>query len=201
MLVISPQTVRAGSAIRDCGFNRKEPQGDNKMRTQETVVAVFRSMGDARAAIESLQREGWNQKDVSLITRGKESELDATGPLDQGDQMEKSALVGAAAGATLGLLAGSALLIVPGIGPVVFAGAMASGITGGLVGGLVGAMSGWGVKENHVREYEQELRDGKTLLVVTGDPRRLAEAQSVLEDTQAERVVLHAETADSKVDR
>jgi hypothetical protein len=166
----------------------------------DCVVGVFPTLEAARQAVASLDREGWSPNDVSLITRGKESELDATRPLNQGDQMEKSAALGAAAGAALGLLAGSALLVVPGIGPVVFVGAMASGITGGLVGGIVGAMSGWGIKEDHVRGYEHELRNGKTLVVATGDPRKLAAAQSVLEDSDADRVVLHAETADSTVD-
>ena len=168
---------------------------------QDCVVGVFGSVGDAREAVQRLEQEGWGAADVSVITRGKESELDATSPLDQGDQMEKSAALGAAAGSAIGLLASSALFIIPGIGPVVFAGAMASGITGGLVGGLVGAMSGWGVREDHVPEYERDLRSGKTLVLVAGNPLRLAEAKSVLDESAAEHVVIHAESADSTVDR
>ena len=170
-------------------------------RHQDSVVGIYSTVEAAQQAVAQLKQHGWTERDVSLVTRGRESELDATRPLNQGDQMEKSAALGAAAGAALGLLAGSALLIIPGIGPVVFVGAMASGITGGLVGGIVGAMSGWGIKEDHVRDYEQDLRNGKTLVVVAGDPRKVAEAQSLLEDSAAERVVLHAETADSTVDK
>ena len=173
----------------------------SRMKSQDCVVGVFESLADAQEVLNELEDRGWNKADVSLVTRGKESELDATRPLDQGDQMEKSAALGAAAGAALGLVAGSALFIIPGIGPVVFAGAMASGITGGLVGGIVGAMSGWGIKEDHLHEYEQQVRNGKTLVVVSGNPEKLAEAQSLLQDTAAEKVVLHAESADSPVDR
>jgi hypothetical protein len=154
---------------------------------RDCVVGVFGSTADAQDAVARLHEMGWGAH-VSLITRGKEDELDATAPL------------GAAAGGALGLLAGSTLLMVPGIGPVVFAGAMASGITGGLVGGLVGAMSGWGVKEDRVPEYEQDLQEGKTIVLVGGDPLKLAEAKSILDDTMAERVVIHAESADSTVD-
>lgn len=171
------------------------------MMRKDCVVGVFHSPTEAEAAVASLRDRGWSPAEVSLITRGSESELDATQPLDQGDSMEKSAGLGAAAGAALGLLAGSSLLIIPGIGPVVFAGALASGITGGLVGGIVGAMSGWGIKEDHRREYEQEIRDGKTLVVISGDPQKLAEAKSLLQDSPAESVTLHAESADSEVDR
>jgi VIT1/CCC1 family predicted Fe2+/Mn2+ transporter len=170
------------------------------MNTDDCIVAVFKSTEEAQQAVADLEARNFSSANVSLITRGSESELDATRPLDQGDQMEKTAAVGAGVGAALGLLAGSALLIIPGIGPVVFAGAMASGITGGLVGGIVGAMSGWGIKEDRLRQYEQQVRNGKTLVVVTGIPEKLAEAKSLLLDSPAEHVMLHAESADSTVD-
>lgn len=166
------------------------------MTSDDCVVAVFGASAEAQQAVTQLQARGFSSQNLSVITRGKESELDATEPIDQGDSMEKNAAVGAAAGATLGLLAGASLFIIPGIGPVIFAGAMASGITGGLVGGIVGAMSGWGIKPDHVKHYEQEVRDGKTLIVVTGSPRQLSEAQSLLQETPAEKVHLHAESAD-----
>jgi outer membrane lipoprotein SlyB len=176
-------------------------QASNYMLSHDCLIGVFPNLETAREALENLKRDGWSDQQVSLLTRGQESELDMTQPLTQGDGMEKSAAVGAAAGAALGLLASTALLIIPGIGPVIFAGAMASGITGGLVGGIVGAMSGWGVKENHAREFEAELRNGKTLVVVTGEPQTLAAAETILEDSDADRVSLLAETADSTVDR
>lgn len=166
------------------------------MNSEDCIVAVFDAATDAHQTVSKLQQLGFSTRDVSLITRGKESELDGTKPIDQGDKMEKNAAVGAAAGATLGLLAGATLFIIPGIGPVIFAGAMASGITGGLVGGIVGAMSGWGIKPDHIRRYEQEVRDGKTLIVVAGGAQRLAEAQSLLQESPAESVHLHAESAD-----
>ncbi|RIK88574.1 MAG: hypothetical protein DCC67_00555 [Planctomycetota bacterium] len=171
------------------------------MPREDVVIAVFATTRAAEEAVARLDDAGWRGDCVSLITPSEDRRLEAAGPLDQGDQSEKAAGIGAAAGATLGLLAGAALLAVPGIGPVAFAGAMASGLTGGLVGGLVGAMSGWGVKEDQVRQYEGDLRLGKSLVVVAGDPLRLANAQAALEDCGAERVTLHAESADPIVDR
>jgi hypothetical protein len=171
------------------------------MPTSDCVVAVFMNAPEAHAAADELERRGWRAHQVSLIARGDQSEFDASRPLRQGDRMEKSAAAGATAGATLGLLAGSALFIIPGIGPVVFAGALASGITGGLVGGIVGAMSGWGIRENHLKDYEHEIRDGKAVLTLTGSPRELADGQALLREMNAEKVTLHAESADSTVDR
>ena len=171
------------------------------MPTSDCIIAVFMNADQAHAAAATLERRGWRSHQVSLIARGEESHLDTRQPVRQGDRMEKSAAAGATAGAALGLLAGSALFIIPGIGPVVFAGALASGITGGLVGGIVGAMSGWGIKEDHLKDYEHEIRDGKALLALTGNPRELAESQALLRELGAERVTLHAESADSNVDQ
>ncbi len=171
------------------------------MAVQDRIVAVFKSLSDAQQALVELDQQGWRHDDLSLITRRNPEQLQSIAPLRQGDRMEKSAGVGAAVGGALGLLAGSALLVIPGVGPVVFAGAMASGITGGIVGGIVGAMSGWGIKEDHLREYEQSVRIGKTLILVSGEPSRLAAAHKLLQASAAETVVIHAETADSgKVD-
>lgn len=167
---------------------------------QETVIAVFRSAADAQLAVEDLKEHGFSHDQLSLVTRADERELLAANPSQHGDQMEKSAVKGAAAGGLLGLLAGSALLVIPGLGPVFFAGAMASGITGSLVGGLVGAMGGWGVKDDHIRQYEAALEKDKALVVITGTPSRLAEGRALLLASLAESVTLHASTADSTVD-
>lgn len=167
------------------------------MANREILFGVFKNMADAQAALGELHDAGWRDDKVSLITLSNENELQSVGPIRQGDQMEKTALAGSAAGATLGLLAGSSLLLIPGLGPVMFAGAMASGITGGLVGGLVGAMSGWGVKQDHARGYEKELQSGHVLVAVSGDPSALADAREILRSTKASRVELHAETGDS----
>jgi hypothetical protein len=167
------------------------------METRDCVIGVFPSSDAAQEALSELEHDGWSREHISLIARGDENQLEAGGPIRQGDEMERSWAWGATAGAAVGLLAGSALFIVPGLGPVLFAGAAASAITGGLVGGLVGAMSGWGVKEDHIREYEDDLKHGKTLIVLTGDPPRLAEGRAILQATTAEKVTLHAETADS----
>lgn len=167
----------------------------------ESVVATFPSVAEAESAIHELEDHGWRREQLSLITRGHESDLPAVNPAHHGDRTEKAAAVGTAAGAAVGLLAGSSLFIIPGLGPVLFAGAMASGITGGVVGGLIGAMGGWGVKDNDVRQYENALKAGKALVVLSGEPSELAEGRAELLATSAEKVVIHAATADSdKVD-
>jgi hypothetical protein len=171
---------------------------ERQMANRDCLAGVFGSAEDGHRAVEDLKADGFTDSQISLVTRGDQHDLNGAEPLRQGDEMEKSAAVGAAAGAAAGLLAGSSLFLIPGLGPVVFVGAMASGMTGGIVGGLIGAMSGWGIKKDRLVEYEDLVRAGKTLVLVTGTPPQLADAKSVLRDSLAERVTLHAESADSK---
>lgn len=163
----------------------------------ECVVAVFQSPAKANSAVNRLESVGWSSDHISVIAPGNESQLTTLEPLQHRDRTEKSAAIGGVTGGALGLLAGSSLFLIPGLGPVLFAGAMASGITGGLVGGLVGAMSGWGIRDDHVRQYEEALKHGKALVVLTGDPPALAEGRAELLASSAEKVEMHAETADS----
>ncbi len=163
----------------------------------ECVVGVFSSPAAARAAVLELESHGWPHDHVSVIAPGDEGDLGTLAPTQHNDHTEKSAVIGGAAGATLGLLAGSSLFLIPGLGPVLFAGAVASGITGGLVGGLVGAMSGWGIRDDQVRTYEAALKKGKAIVVLTGDPPALADGRAQLLASSAEKVEMHAETADS----
>ena len=163
----------------------------------ECVIGVYASSAGAEEAAHVLHGHGWSEEQMSLITRGHENDLSAVGALRHSDSTEKSAVIGGAAGAAVGFLAGSSLFIIPGLGPIVFAGAMASGFTGGLVGGLLGAMSGWGIKGDHVRKYEDALKEGKAILILTGEPEQLAEGRAELLASSAEKVVVHAENADT----
>jgi hypothetical protein len=173
----------------------------NATTADECVIAVFHSPADAQRAVDDLAAHKFRPEQLSLITPGHEGDLERANPSRHGDRAEKSAASGAAVGGALGLLAGSSLLVIPGLGPIVAAGAIASGITGGIVGGLVGAMGGWGVKGDQGTRYAKELAAGKALVLVTGEPAALADAKALLLASPAERVAIHSETADSdKVD-
>ena len=184
-------------AVPAIGSTCKKANEVSMTGQHECVIGVFPSLSAAEAALPALANRGWSDEQMSLISRGNESDLGRIDGIQHGDRTEKGAAVGSAAGAALGLLAGSSLFIVPGLGPVVFAGAMASGITGGLVGGLVGAMGGWGVHDDHVRQYEKDLKQGKAIVALSGEPGALAEGRAQLLASAAERVVMHAESADT----
>ena len=164
----------------------------------ECVVAVYKSLDEAKAAVQKLEEAHFRHDQVSLVTHSVRGQIegDDERTLQFGDNSERNAVKGAGIGGLFGLLLGAPLLAIPGLGAVLLAGPLAAGITGAIVGGFLGSMSGWGVHPNHIREYEQRVRAGAILVVVNGTPQEIAEAQRLLQDTHAEEVVLHAQASD-----
>jgi len=96
------------------------------------------------------------------------------------------AAIGAAVGGGAGLLAGLGLLAIPGLGPVVAAGWLASTLlgagAGAATGGIIGALTAAGVPEEHAHAYAEGIRRGGTLVTVRTEPRFVDKAVDILDD-------------------
>lgn len=163
---------------------------------QQCVVAIYDSLDNARKAVQVLEQSQFPPDQVSLVTQSIHTQVPEERTMQYGDQAEGNAGKGAGFGGLLGLLLGAPLLAIPGIGPVLLAGPLATAITGAIVGGFLGSMSGWGVHADHVREYEQRVRDGAILVVVNGTPQQLADAQRMLNESNAQEVHVHSSASD-----
>ncbi len=106
------------------------------------VTAVFDDRGRAERAVGELRALGVRDTDLSFVARSEEDAVAAGARESAGERAAK----GAAAGAGAGLLFGLAALAIPGLGPFITAGGLASalGATGGALasGAIVGATSG-----------------------------------------------------------
>jgi hypothetical protein len=97
------------------------------------------------------------------------------------------------------LLVGAAFLIIPGIGPVVVAGPVASWIVGALEGAIfVGGVSvlgaglvSVGIPRDGVLRYESSVKAGKFLLILHGTASEVERVRSILTATEAEVVDVH----------
>ena len=106
---------------------------------------------------------------------------------------------GAFWGGLWGSLVGAAFLIIPGIGPVVVAGPVASWIIGALEGTIfVGGVSvlgaglvSVGIPRDSVLKYESSVKAGKFLLILHGTAAEAEKVRDVLNTTPAEMVDLH----------
>lgn len=163
------------------------------MTTTRTVTALFDRYADATKATGKLEAAGIPHSDISIVSNDAEERgrYDAatgtrTDHPDVGTGTGTGASVGTLLGGGAGLLAGLGLLAIPGLGPVVAAGWLASTLLGAGIGaaagGAVGALTGAGVDEAHAHGYAEGIRRGGTLVTVRTDDAHLAHVTDILDD-------------------
>lgn len=136
------------------------------------VSAVFDNHADAERAVSDLRSTGVSDSAISVVAQhdGKNTTTDGSG----NDTQEFVGKV--AAGAGIGTLLGIAALAIPGVGPLVAAGAIASAaipgaaITGAALGGAVGGlekvMTDHGVSRVDASYYEGRINEGGVFVSV-----------------------------------
>lgn len=161
---------------------------------RRTAAALFPDRASAEQAIDALQAAGFTGDQIGVAMRDRT----AQGTLieDTGAQVAEGAATGAIGGGLLGgltgFLIGIGALAIPGLGPVVAGGVLASafGVAGGTTlaglgigtatGGVVGALVSVGVPEREARHFETGFRAGAVLVTVdAGD--RVLEAMAILD--------------------
>jgi hypothetical protein len=141
-----------------------------------TISRLYNNYDDARAAIHNLEAAGVKSNDISVVASNADNwysddrkpstypDRDLDGRDDRAEAAGAGAGVGATVGGVAGLLAGLGMMAIPGIGPVVAAGWLASTLAGaaagGLTGGVVGALTQAGVNKEDADTYAEGLRRG-----------------------------------------
>jgi uncharacterized membrane protein len=162
---------------------------------KNAAVAVFDHHNQAEAAIKELQRAGIDIKTLSIVGRDYHTEENVVGYYNAGDRMKYWGKMGAFWGGIWGLLFGSAFFWVPGLGPLVVAGPLASWIVGALEGAaVVGGLSALGaglysigIPKDSILSYEAAIKSDKFLVVAHGAPDDVRKAKEILEGTSPER--------------
>ncbi len=138
---------------------------------RRTVVGVFDGPNHAQKALEQLREQGFAPDQVSVVARESSESKELVEDTGMGATgAAGGALIGGLTGGVLGWLVGIGTLAIPGVGPIVAAGALATTLggaaLGAVAGGLVGALVDAGVPEEHARGYEEHVKGGKILLTV-----------------------------------
>lgn len=153
---------------------------------QRTIVtALFGKRNEAEEAFNDLRQAGFDLDRIGIVTRYG-GETNAVPALRE-DHTEQGAATGVVAGGLVGGVVGWAaaagLLTLPGIGPVLAAGTLATVVggaaAGAAAGGLVGGLIGMGIPEAEARHLEQALQQGSILLTVEAGERAV-EAVDIL---------------------
>ncbi|MEH7493569.1 general stress protein [Neobacillus niacini] len=140
-------------------------------KIEKNVVGVYDTEQEAIIAIEDLVKQGYDKQDICVI--GKDIKNVNYIADETGTVAEESAATGALAGGTLGgltgLLVGVGALAIPGAGPIIAAGPIASSLIGAVagagLGGLTGALIGIGIPDDQAEFYGNSVKEGKILVV------------------------------------
>jgi uncharacterized membrane protein len=191
---------------------RSSPRGAET--TGRIIVALFEERAEAEDAIRDLKTAGFTNEQIGVATQDRTGAVEArptettAQPTDrtpssrdnQGvDQDELGKIAdetasGMAEGAATGALTGGVIgglvglissLLIPGVGPLVVGGVLASSLlgmgVGAATGGLIGALVGMGVPEEDARYFDAGLRNGRSMVTVINTNEAPDQAISILE--------------------
>lgn len=180
------------------------------------IFGVFAQRIDAENAINSLETEGFDPKEISIVMKNNE-DVEAIRN-NTGANVVGGATAGATTGAVIGglagLLIGIGAIAIPGIGALLIAGPLVTALgftgaaastvagatTGALAGGLIGALVNLGIPEEDAKVYEDRVRGGAILVAVPEMTGMHMEVSAILTENGAEQVKTVDLNEDSSID-
>src|SRR6476646_2749101 len=154
---------------------------------KQLISAMFDDYQAASKAVQRLKAAGIPSDDISIVG-GNQEMRSGSAPLSRDDESSAAgtgAATGAVVGGGAGLLAGLGLLAIPGLGPVVAAGWLASTLAGAAVGtaagGLIGGLTEWGMSAEEAHGYAEGVRRGGTLVTARVDDAQIDTAVQILD--------------------
>ena len=169
------------------------------MPDNSAVIGIYTTHTEAEAAIKDLQKAGFNMRKLSIVGKDYHTEEHVIGYYNTGDRMKVWGKLGAFWGGFWGLLLGSAIFFVPGLGHVMVFGPLVSWIIAALenaavVGGVSALGAGLysiGIPRNSILDYEDAVKASKFLVIAHGSADEVGKAKSILETSGATKVALH----------
>ena len=173
---------------------------NNKLAENTAVVGIYSSHTAAEASIKALQGSGFDMKKLSIVGKDYHTEEHVVGYYNTGDRMKVWGKLGAFWGGLWGLLFGSAMFFVPGIGPLLVFGPLVGWIVGVLEGAVVvgglsalgAALYGIGIPKDSIMQYETALKSDQFLVIAHGTTDEVMRARRILETTGAVSVAAHS---------
>jgi hypothetical protein len=166
-----------------------------------TITRLYDNYGDAVAVVTELEAAHLQPtSEISLIAnetaRGRDTTTE-TQHTERRSEAGPGAAIGGTVGGVVGILTGLGLLAIPGIGPLVAAGWLATTAVGAGVGaaagGLIGALVNAGVSREEAEVYQEGVRRGGTLVAVKADDTDVANVERIMDRRQARPWQVHRE--------
>ena len=164
----------------------------NDTNYTDHTVAVYATHDQAEKAIKLLNGAGYDMKQLSIVGQNYSTQEQPVGFVNTGDRMVSWGKLGAFWGSIWGLFFGSAMLFIPGMGTLMFAGWLVGALEGAVLGGglamLGAAFVGLGIPKDSVVEYERALKAGNFLVLAHGDVAEVRKAMELLATTNPTKV-------------
>jgi hypothetical protein len=158
------------------------------------------SIEEVNAAVRRLIGSGVSHQNINVLTPGSLDE-ESDVPTSETEQPGMGRALGGVVGGALGMFSGLSLgatasLLVPGIGPVLAAGAIGAAVLG-IAGAVGGAVLGddleksmdQGLPVNELFVYEHALREGRSVIIVFAEGEQQAQrVREILMESGAESV-------------
>ncbi len=163
------------------------------MSIENLVIATYDNHQRAEDAVKELQKAGFDMKKLSILGKGMENEQHIMGYYNAPERAIFWGKNGAIWGGLLGLLFGSAMFMVPGVGPLFVLGPLAGWILGAIEGAVVvgglsalgAALFSIGIPKNSALQYESDIKMSKFLVLAHGSDSEIDTARQILIRTAA----------------
>jgi hypothetical protein len=143
-----------------------------------TTVGLFDDFDSAEQVVAELTAAGIPRNHISVIAN-REKCGPELGPIE--DIGADTSVAGPAAkGGAIGLAAGLVALAIPGVGPVLALGPLATGLIGAAAGGLIGRLRDEGVSEDDADRFCEIVRGGGVLLSVNTSEEMAERAAEII---------------------
>ncbi|BAZ88204.1 signal transduction histidine kinase (STHK), LytS [Dolichospermum compactum] len=177
------------------------------------AVGVFSTRQELENALSELRHNRFDMNHVSVIAKdtedlnqrykigetrvenptatAQETRHDTKHDTTRAEEGAKTGIgAGGAVGGLTGLLIGLGTLAIPGVGPIMLAGAaataiattLAGGAIGAAVGGLIGGLVGLGIPEHRAQVYHDYVVAGDYLVIVDGTEAEVLRAERILKN-------------------
>jgi uncharacterized membrane protein len=170
---------------------------------RQLVVAIFHEQPRAEAAVRALRDGGFGDDRLSVLFRPDNvtvSEEELVAIERDAEATGTDVAVGSTVGGLAGLLGGLALFSIPGLGPLLGVGVLATTIGGAALGSALGERAAHlqqlGVPHERTQRYGSALESGQIILAVfANDADDVMRAREILALQQADEIDVHGQTA------
>ncbi len=155
----------------------------------ETVVGIFQSKAIADEALQQIKAIGITGDKITILHPGELSaEVESSTTLSDTESPGMGAAMGGTVGGALGVAGGASLglavasLFIPGVGPILVAGALGAALlgTGGAVAGMAAGQAmeeglTKGLPHDELFIYEDALRHNRTVVIASVEDEEITE--------------------------